>query len=372
MATTTAARSASRNIDSSNLGYQCSARGNKECEPDVGLRQGARQAHRQPHPAGLCDLPAGQEGRAAGPLPHVRRRGQAACLPGVPHRAVDRLRGHQNPMIGLVGSKGAGKTVLMTVLVQQLREQSSRALRRGHQDRHRQPGRPAGHHRLPQTSERIRSSTTGANCQRRPTATAAACGRTPRRSCCAGGRRNPPCWPSSTARARTSATRLDPHAPLPGGLRVPDRHPRPVLAARARATGSTCPRRRCKSTTTSRSTSCNITAMLRTYRKVRTNKKIQIPVAIVFTKIDAFFPTMDEGNPIMATAPAVPSYDEADGLAVHEQMRALLKEWDAGAIETHLSAELRGLPVLRGVRARCRARLRQRTGGRRRGTAAPG
>ena len=30
--------------------------------------------------------------------------------------------------------------------------------------------------------------------------------------------------------------------------------------------------------------------------------KIKLPVAMVFTKIDAFYPSLDRGNPIMASA----------------------------------------------------------------------
>jgi hypothetical protein len=56
----------------------------------------------------------------------------------------------------------------------------------------------------------------------------------------------------------------------------------------------------------------------------------------VFTKIDAFYPTLDRQNPIMATAPEVPTYDNADGLAVHEHMLALLHEWHADDIDTHM------------------------------------
>jgi hypothetical protein len=79
-----------------------------------------------------------------------------------------------------------------------------------------------------------------------------------------------------------------------------------------------------------------ITTKLRTSQG-KANRKIQVPVAIAFTKMDAFFPSFEEDNPLLATAPAVPSYNEADGLAVHEQIRTLLKEWDAWEIETHMS-----------------------------------
>ena len=80
----------------------------------------------------------------------------------------------------------------------------------------------------------------------------------------------------------------------------------------------------------------NITEILRTEHKIKKKRKITIPVAVVFTKIDAFYPTLDRNNPIMATAPAVPAYDNADGQAVHEHMLALLHEWNAGDIDTHM------------------------------------
>ena len=38
----------------------------------------------------------------------------------------------------------------------------------------------------------------------------------------------------------------------------------------------------------------------------------------------------------MATAPALPAYERPDGPAVHEQMLALLTEWNAPEIETHM------------------------------------
>jgi ABC-type dipeptide/oligopeptide/nickel transport system ATPase component len=79
----------------------------------------------------------------------------------------------------------------------------------------------------------------------------------------------------------------------------------------------------------------NITEILRTEHNLRSNKKIPIPVAVVFTKMDAFFPTLDRGNPLMTTAPEVPAYSEADGQAVHEHMLALLHEWNAQDIDVH-------------------------------------
>ena len=47
-------------------------------------------------------------------------------------------------MIGLVGAKGSGKTVLMTVLVKQLREVIGKRFDADITDRHRQPRRAPG------------------------------------------------------------------------------------------------------------------------------------------------------------------------------------------------------------------------------------
>jgi hypothetical protein len=80
----------------------------------------------------------------------------------------------------------------------------------------------------------------------------------------------------------------------------------------------------------------NITEMLRIEHNLKKNKKISIPVAVVFTKIDAFFPTLDRGNPLMTTAPALPAYANADGQAVHEHMLAMMHQWNAQDIDTHV------------------------------------
>lgn len=79
-----------------------------------------------------------------------------------------------------------------------------------------------------------------------------------------------------------------------------------------------------------------VTEMLRVELGVKTKKKIKVPMAVVFTKMDAFYPTMDRGNPIMNPPGRLPAYQELDGQAVHEQMRALLHEWNASEIDRHL------------------------------------
>lgn len=80
----------------------------------------------------------------------------------------------------------------------------------------------------------------------------------------------------------------------------------------------------------------HITEMLRIEHDLRKNKKIPVPVAVVFTKIDAFFPTLDRSSPLMAASPDMPAYAEMDGQAVHEHMLALLHRWNAQDIDAHI------------------------------------
>ena len=76
-----------------------------------------------------------------------------------------------------------------------------------------------------------------------------------------------------------------------------------------------------------------VTEILRTELKVKRGKKIKVPLAIAFTKMDAFFPSLERGNPILSTPKAGASYDEQDGQQVHEHMRALLHKWGADDID---------------------------------------
>ena len=80
-----------------------------------------------------------------------------------------------------------------------------------------------------------------------------------------------------------------------------------------------------------------ITELLRTEHKVKNKKRIKLPVAIVFTKIDAFYPTPGPAQPDHgAAATGLPAYEDADGQAVHEHMLALLHEWNAADIDNHM------------------------------------
>src|SRR5260370_38334313 len=69
---------------------------------------------------------------------------------------------------------------------------------------------------------------------------------------------------------------------------------------------------------------------------IKNKRRIRMPVAVVFTKIDAFYPTLDRQNPIMRASAGLPAYEIADGQAVHEHILALLHEWNAADIDWHM------------------------------------
>jgi hypothetical protein len=80
-----------------------------------------------------------------------------------------------------------------------------------------------------------------------------------------------------------------------------------------------------------------VTEKLQVELALSEGQKIQIPAAVVFTKIDAFFTELDRlHSPLMTAPPDQPSYSEEDGQRVHENMRSLLYLWDAQDIDAHI------------------------------------
>jgi hypothetical protein len=319
-------------IDSSGLWFQCSGRGNKECTvatDDERIRLTGNTTPSYPSfarpkgrgvSAAMCPVCGGEAMRRACP----------ACHTPVPIDFV----GTVNPMIGLVGSKGSGKTVLMTVLVKQLREQIAARFnadiriatdnpdgQQGIAAYRRQREVPLyGEDRdLPPKTDRFsqRQYATPIVLRwraKKPTMLALidSAGED------LGDEASTHTLQYLKACEYLIVT-LDPFA-------LPSARARINLPKDAQQVDDEVPI----------DVVANITAFLRTYHKVAPNKKVKVPVAIAFTKIDAFYPVLDPGNPIMASAPGLPAYDETDGQQVHEQMRALLTEWDASALDRHL------------------------------------
>src|SRR5262249_58171323 len=70
-------------------------------------------------------------------------------------------------------------------------------------------------------------------------------------------------------------------------------------------------------------------------------RNLPVPVAVVFAKIDAFFDVLGPHHPLVGRPPQGPYYDEALGRATHEHVRALLHEWAADDIDSHLTLNYR-------------------------------
>lgn len=76
-----------------------------------------------------------------------------------------------------------------------------------------------------------------------------------------------------------------------------------------------------------------ITELLRTTHKVKDTRKIKVPLAVVFAKMDAFYSVLGPHHPLWTRPPALPSYNETVGADTHEQVRALLHEYGADGID---------------------------------------
>jgi hypothetical protein len=328
-----------RKIDSSRLAYQCAGRGNIDCKKEEdAARVRLTGSHVETYPT--FPAPSGRGGSTNCPTcgGPARRRACPTCHTALPIDFVD----SKSPMIGLVGATGSGKTVLMTVLVKQLREIVGR---RFNADIRIATDNPDGHQGL-------------SDYQRSREVPLYSGGELPQKTNQQGKQHTPPVvlrWRQESARLvggqalrstvlsfvdtagedlndqGTTFTleylsvcdaliiTLDPFAL--GGARA-----RLNLPEKAIQVGDDAPL----------NVISNITELLRTEHRLKARKKIKLPVAIVFTKIDAFYPSLDRHNPIMAKPAGVPAYENADGQTVHEHMLALMHEWGADDIDNHM------------------------------------
>lgn len=327
-----------RRIDSGRLAYQCVGRGNVECtkapdEARLTLTGSTLETFPTfPGPGrgapATCPACGGPGLRRACPICHT-------ALP------IDFV-GSKSPMIGLVGAKGSGKTVLMTVLVRQLRAVVGR---RFGADIHVATDNPDGYQGLseyqanreqPLYDGRTLPPATAQQQQSRRIPVVLRWRQESRRRL--GG---PALRSTVLSFVDTAGEDLNDlgtaftlqYLSVCGALMItldpftlPGARARLNLPAAAIEAGEGA----------ALSVVARITELLRTEHGVGNSKKIKLPVAIVFTKIDAFYPLLDRQNPIMAPPPEVPAYQEADGQAMHENMLAMLHSWQAADIDTHM------------------------------------
>lgn len=71
----------------------------------------------------------------------------------------------------------------------------------------------------------------------------------------------------------------------------------------------------------------NVTELLRTANHLPPNKKIKRPLAIVLAKIDAFFDQVDPDHPIRKPSSTGPYFSEQESMDLHNHVAALVSEW---------------------------------------------
>lgn len=76
-----------------------------------------------------------------------------------------------------------------------------------------------------------------------------------------------------------------------------------------------------------------ITNLLLAGRGGRSARRIDTPIAVVFSKMDAFWHLLEPSSPLRDHAPARGRFDVGDSLSVHEEVRRLLKDWDGVPID---------------------------------------
>lgn len=79
-----------------------------------------------------------------------------------------------------------------------------------------------------------------------------------------------------------------------------------------------------------------ITELLRVSHQVKASRRVTVPLAVVFAKMDAFFPVLGGNHPLLVKPSALPGYDERAGQDTHEHVRAMLHEYGADDIDAHL------------------------------------
>ncbi len=79
-----------------------------------------------------------------------------------------------------------------------------------------------------------------------------------------------------------------------------------------------------------------ITEVMRQNEATKHNRKIKQPVAIVISKIDAFWSDIPENNPIRRPSSSLGYYDEAEGASVHDHIASMVSHWGGDGLLTML------------------------------------
>jgi hypothetical protein len=248
----------------------------------------------------------------------------------------------RSPLIGMVGGKNAGKTVYTTVLVHELRNNIRRRFAADVSFAGEQAGAQSTAQWLERyeralfdNSELFESTASSADGQRVPLVLQ---WRQPRRGFGSNSSTTLSFYDAAgedmttqefvNSQAYLTSTDglivlLDPfqlpgagdHITVPGGRRVDAEPPLNVLN--------------------------RITELLRTHNGLSSRRQIPVPIAIVFSKIDAFFKMLGDDHPLLRRPAPGPHYDEGEGRNTNEHLRAFLAELGADDVDTHVRAHYR-------------------------------
>ncbi|WP_409430727.1 hypothetical protein ACJEIK_28250 [Mycobacterium sp. SMC-16] len=70
-----------------------------------------------------------------------------------------------------------------------------------------------------------------------------------------------------------------------------------------------------------------LTTVLQTAEKTKKNKKIKQPVAVVVSKIDAFFDDIPDDHPMRRPSSKLRYFDEPESLTIHDHIAAMIEQW---------------------------------------------
>ena len=81
-----------------------------------------------------------------------------------------------------------------------------------------------------------------------------------------------------------------------------------------------------------------ISQIIRDYRNWPENRPIRKPLAVALTKADAVWPMLAPGSRLLAASHHDGYADDADRAEVDDEVRALLQDWDGGALRRQVEA----------------------------------
>ena len=84
-----------------------------------------------------------------------------------------------------------------------------------------------------------------------------------------------------------------------------------------------------------------VTELLRATGGVKAHRAVTTPIAVAFAKMDALFPILGTSDPIFAPVRPGAGYDDEAGEAVHEYVASLLHRFDADDVDAHLRLNYR-------------------------------